>query len=535
MNLRESLSRRLALVMLATILAACGSTREGPTVKKDSATQVGRSCSRASLLDLPDVRITSVSEESQFAPHCKVAGVIGTETNFELLLPDMWNGKFVMGGGGGFVGQVINSALPYAPLQAGYATVGTDTGHSGHPVTADWAYNNLERLVSFGHQAVHRTAVTAKALIKAYYQQDIARSYFTGCSRGGGQALMEAQRFPEDFDGIVAGAPAYNWTSGLAAGTLVINLAMYPDPADLDEAVIRPQDQELIESTYLVQCDALDGIEDGILSDPRQCDFDVASLACESGQTDGYLTERQVAAVKAIYDGPSDNQGQIFPGFPLGGETSPAGWNRWLTGGLKYNVDEDSFQGGVEISDEHQAPELPSLHYGFGMGIMKYFIYNDPDWAYVDYDINHLRSDAERVEQTLNAADPDMSAFRDRGGKLLMYTGWSDPAITALGTIDYYEHVLEHDASAIEDVRLIMMPGVDHCFGGAGPDWVNYLDEINKWVETGDAPEQMTAYWLNDQFQPDDSRPVCVYPKHVKYNGTGDTRDASSFSCVNWD
>ena len=515
---------QLALAIPVTFMGSVCSAQDSSSVPRSPL------CSQKSLPDLPDVTITSVTEESDIAPHCKVAGVIGTETNFELLLPNKWNGKFVMGGGGGFVGFVINTALMYGALQSGYATVGTDTGHQGHPLDASWALNNLERLVSFGHQAVHRTAVTAKALTAVYYGQAISRSYFTGCSRGGGQALMEAQRYPEDFDGIVAGAPAYNWT-GLAAGETVINRAMYPDPNNLHEATIRPQDQELIESTYLERCDAVDGLEDGILSDPRQCAFDVASLACESSQTDGCLTDQQVAAAKAIYDGPSDNQGQVFPGFPLGAETTPGGWSKWLTGGLKYNVDDDSFQGGVEASDEHPAPEMPSHHYGFGMGIMKYFVYNDPDWTYVDYDLNDLRGDAERVAQTLNATDPDLSAFRDRGGKLLMYTGWTDPALTALGTIDYYEQVLKHDASAAEDVRLIMMPGVDHCFGGVGPDWVNFLDEIDKWVETGDAPEQMTAYWLNEKKQPDGSRPVCAYPGYVKYNGTGDTRDASSFTC----
>ena len=160
---------------------------------------------------LPDVKIISVTQETQFAPHCKVTGVIGTETNFELLLPDTWNGKFVMGGGGGFAGSVVNSAQGwFGALEMGYATVGTDTGHQAHSLSTDWALNNLERLVSFGHQAVHRTAVTSKALTVSYYGQDIARSYFTGCSRGGGQALMEAQRYPEDFDGIVAQSPAYN-------------------------------------------------------------------------------------------------------------------------------------------------------------------------------------------------------------------------------------------------------------------------------------------------------------------------------------
>jgi feruloyl esterase len=505
----------LAVALPLAALSGC-STAQSPSAQLEGA------CSLESLPELPDVVITSVTHETEPAPHCKVAGVIGTETNFELLLPDDWNGKFVMGGGGGFVGQVINTALVYAPLQTGYATVGTDTGHSGHPITADWAYNNLERLVSFGHQAVHRTAVTSKALIKAYYEQDIARSYFTGCSRGGGQALMEAQRYPEDFDGIVAGAPAYNWT-GLAAGTLVTNRAMYPDPENLEEAVIGPQDQELIESTYLAQCDALDGLEDGILSDPRQCAFDVASLACESGESERCLTDQQVAAAKAVYDGPSDDQGQIYPGFPLGGETSPGGWSRWLTGGLRYNVDEDEFQGGVEVSDEFETPELPSAHYGFGMGVMKYFIYNDPDWTYVGYDLNDLRTDAERVAQTLNATDPDLSVFRERGGKLLMHTGWSDAGITALGTIDYYEQVLEHDPSADEDVRLLMMSGVDHCFGGVGPDWVNFLDEIDQWVETGTPPDRMTAYWLDE---------ACAYPQVAQYDGEGDPRDASSFNCA---
>jgi feruloyl esterase len=166
---------------------------------------------------------------------------------------------------------------------------------------------------------------------------------------------------------------------------------------------------------------------------------------------------------------------------------------------------------------------------------MKYFIYNDRNWSYSGYDINHFRRDSERVAQTLDATDPDLSAFRNNNGKLLMYTGWSDTAITALGTIDYYERVIEHDATAAEDVRLIMMPGVEHCFGGVGPDWVNYLDELDKWVTGGDAPEQMTAYWLNQKFQPDGSRPVCAYPKMVRYNGTGDPRNADNFSCATVD
>ncbi len=489
-------------------------------------------CSMEVVPELPDVSITSVTHETAPAPHCKVAGVIGTETNFELLLPDTWNGKFAMGGGGGFVGSVMNTSLMFGSLQAGYATVGTDTGHQGHPLDASWAYNNLERLVSFGHQAVHRTAVTAKALITSYYERDISRSYFTGCSRGGGQGLMAAQRYPTDFDGIVAGAPAYNWAPGLAALATQINQAMYPDPNDLEEAVIGPAEQELIESSYLQMCDAHDGLTDGILNDPDQCQFDVTTLLCEGDKTDSCLSEQQLAAVKVVYDGPRDSQGNaMFYGFAFGGETAVGGWPRWLTGGLKHLGSLDEFQGGVDTGD-FEAPVAPSAFYGFGNGIMRYFVYNDPDWTYENYDFDSLERDSARVADTLNATNPDLSAFRERGGKLIIYSGWSDAAAPAAAVIGYYDEVLAHDETAAADVRLFMMPGVEHCFGGPGPSWVNYLDEIDRWVETGDAPEQVTAYWLDEHMQPDGSRPVCAHPEYLTYNGTGDPRDASSFSCV---
>jgi hypothetical protein len=203
------------LSLVALILAGWGAEEGGSPGDVATAAE-DPSCSVEALRDLPDVRLTSITEETAPVPHCKVAGVIGTETHFELLLPEAWNGKFAMGGGGGFGGVVTNTALMYGALQKGYATVGTDTGHAGHPLDASWAYNNLERLVSFGHQAVHRTAVTSKVLIADYYNADISRSYFTGCSAGGGQGFTEAQRYPEDFDGIVAGSPAYDWVGIVA-------------------------------------------------------------------------------------------------------------------------------------------------------------------------------------------------------------------------------------------------------------------------------------------------------------------------------
>jgi feruloyl esterase len=527
-----------AITLSGTMLAGCAKEQEAmrqeSKAQESAAQQTAAAspvCAKESMLSLPDVTITTVTKEAAPVPHCKVAGVIGPEIHFELLLPEQWNGKFVMGGGGGFVGSVMNTSLLFGSLQAGYATVGTDTGHQAHAADASWALNNQERLVNFGHQAVHRTAVTAKTFITAYYQNDIARSYFTGCSRGGGQAIMSAQRYPEDFDGVVAGAYAIDWTN-LAAHLIQINQAMYPDPNNLQAAVVGPKEQELIESSYLAMCDAQDGIKDGILNDPRQCKFDVATLVCKGEKTDSCLSEEQLAAVKVIYDGPKDSKGNSFYyGFPFGGETAEGGWSRWLTGGLKYQAGLDEFQGGVDTGD-FEAPVSPSAVYSFGNGIMKYFIYNDPDWTYVNYNFDNFKEDAKQAAEILNASNSDLSAFRKRGGKMILYSGWSDNAQSGLAMVGYYENVLAHDNSATEDARLFMMPGVEHCFGGPGPSFVNFLTEIDQWFETGKAPEQVAAYWLDENMQPNGSRPVCAYPKVTRYDGKGDTRDAASFSCV---
>jgi feruloyl esterase len=221
----------------------------------------------------------------------------------------------------------------------------------------------------------------------------------------------------------------------------------------------------------------------------------------------------------------------LYYGFPFGGEGAEGGWSRWLTGGLKYQDDADDFQAGVDMGP-FEAPVSPSGFYSFGNDIMRYFVYNDPEWSYVGYDYDNLAKDGARAAETLNATDPDLSAFRERGGKLLIYNGWSDNAQTSLAFADYYEQVLAVDQSAADDVRLFLMPGVEHCFGGPGPSWVNFLDEIDNWVETGNAPDQVIAYWLDGNMQPAGSRPVCAYPVAAEYDGEGDTQDASSFSCA---
>ena len=386
----------------------------------------------------------------------------------------------------------------------------------------------MERIVNFGHQAVHRTTVTAKELIKTYYQKEIVRNYFIGCSRGGGQALMEAQRYPNDFDGIVAGAPAYNWTMGLGAVMTQNMQVMFPDPNNLQEAVIGPKEQELIESSYLKECDAIDGIKEDILNDPRQCQFDVTTLMCEGKKTDSCLSEGQLRAVKTYYEGPKDSKGNsLFYGFPFGGETGKGGWSLWLTGGLKYQDNKGDYQEG--LGSDYPAPVVPNAQFPFGTNVMKYLIYHDPDWTYKNYNYDTLHEDSRLAANTLNATNPDLSAFRKRGGKLLMFTGWSDSAITALGTIGYYDEVIKHDKTSSNDVRLFMMPGVEHCFGGPGPSWVNWLEELDKWMETGKKPDQITAHFVDENMRLAGSRLLCAYPQTAEYDGKGDPKDVLSF------
>jgi len=490
-------------------------------------------CNLESLPQLPDVTIMAVTHETQPAPHCKVAGVIGPEIHFELLVPEKWNGKFVMGGGGGFAGSVVNAAQDlFGALQMGYATVGTDTGHQANSLDASWALNNLERLVNFGHQAVHRTAVNSKALTEAYYGRDISRSYFAGCSRGGGQALMEAQRYPEDFDGIVAMSPAYNWTHELGARWVRIAQRMYPDPAQIREPVIGSVALKLIGDAIMNKCDALDGLKDGILNDPRQCDFDVSSLACGKTASDKCLSPKQVEVAQAIY-GDFEIDGKVIHGTPFGAELPgmPLGWEVWYTGGYEPGGDLDYHEGAD--SGEFRAPAVPNGTWAFSTGIFRYFLYNDPDWSYVGYDFSDFAQKAARIAPTLNADNPDLSAFRARGGKLIIDNGWMDGSMSALGTIEYYERVLDHDPTAREDVRLFLRPGVTHCMSGPGPDGTNYLVAIDEWVESGKAPELLPALYRDPRGQSTGGeRILCAYPKVAKYNGNGDAQDASSFSCV---
>ena len=516
---RRGLFGQLAEMDVRTLvagLAALGATACGDDGGR-VATMLER-CSALSSMTLIDFEITEsrhVLADVAGPAHCRVQGVIDTEINFELLLPDVWNGRFVMGGGGGYVGTVQNASLDYGDgpgaLARGYATVGTDTGHSGSGVEAAWALGGRERQINFGYRAVHLTAEAARSLVRHYYGRDEEYSYFVGCSRGGGQGMMESQRYPDDFDGIVAGAPAYDWTA-FAAGFVQTQQNIFPDPFELDTPVITSANRSLLHDAILEACDDSDGVSDGVLNDPRSCGFTPdALLRCENEIAGTEcLTTRQLDAINAVYAGPASRGESIFPGFPFGGENDKGGWDRWIVGAERG---------------------MPSLHFGFGTELFKYFVFDDPDWNYAGYDFSTWAEDVADAAAILDATDTDLRSFRDAGGKLILWTGWSDSAITALGTIGYYEDVEEGDPAVREYSRLFMLPGVLHCGGGPGPDRVDWLTAIEDWVERGRPPARLIATKRDSAEESMLTRPVCPYPQAARYDGTGPTEDASSFRC----
>ncbi|MBX3178907.1 MAG: tannase/feruloyl esterase family alpha/beta hydrolase [Candidatus Hydrogenedentes bacterium] len=481
------------VTLFIVLLPAASALAEAPVLKH----------AEIAALQLPDVRIESVAhvppsaEGSGEAGHLKVDGIIGPAIRFEVLLPDDWNGRFAMGGGGGLVGSVQNGIRN--SVHRGYATAGTDTGHQGRGTDGSWALDDLEALVNFGHVAIHRTAEVSKALIRAYYGRNPEKSYFVGCSRGGGQAMMASQRYPEDFDGIVAGAPAFHWT-GFAALGIHIAQALYPDPENMTETVLSRDDLNHLYAEVMKQADAHDGLADGIIDDPIGAPFDLAKVPG--------LTAEQRAAIQAIYDGPHNADGPIYPGLPIGAEGGEGGWFEWQVGPI---------------------PDLVNLGFAFSTNIFKYFVFQDPDWDYSTYDFDRWKKDTRVAGSVLNSIDPDLDAFRDRGGKIILWHGWADAALPAQATIAYYEQVIARDPDAMDYARLFMIPGCYHCGGGPGVSRVDWLGEIVKWVEAGVAPDAIVAEKNAGDDQPAMARPLYPYPARAQYDGDGDPNDASNF------
>ena len=507
--------RYIALFVFAVVVPRIDA-QESPT-RKSAATD----CASLTVLKLANVQITAAVAVDPTPREralgrgtvCRVDGVIGKETGFRALLPDDWNRRFLMGGGGGFVGAVDNQAE--SAVNDGYATVGTDAGHHGHPMTAGWALNNDERESAFAANAVHETAQVTKQLIRAYYGILPDRSYFFGCSNGGRQALMEAQRFPEDFDGIVSMAPAIHVAA--FAGSFVRNLQAQFPTGDFSKPVITRENLALLQRRVLDACDKGDAVRDSVLEDPRRCDFNLASIAsCPNDEPAAdCLTKSQRAAIETIYS-PVRMRGALpYAGQPFGNE---AGWQNWIAG-VAPAVMSATKQG------------APSIQGAFGTEFFKYFVFDDSTWDYRRYDLSRAAADTKTIRALLDPSSPDLSAFAKRGGKLILAHGWSDPALTPQMTIDYFDAVRQRDRSAAQYTRLFMMPGVLHCGGGTGCDVVDWYSVISNWVERGVAPERVVAKKLNEDGRLIRTRPLCAYPRRASYDGKGSTDDAASFSC----
>ncbi len=509
---------RISLFLLLIFLLVTLVSSAQPVGTKKSCI----SCEQLKKLQLPDVTITSVDalqkdtiQDSWLGmvilkePFCWVKGVISKEIVFELLVPAKWNGRLLMSGNGGYGGSIQNILREY--INEGYAVTATNTGHEAAIVTdASWAFNNMERQLNFGKLAVHRTAVVAKSMINAYYCSYPAYSYFLGCSRGGSQGLMEAQLYPEDFNGIVAGAPAYNWTS-FCANFIKGCQANYPDPGNR-KPLITNDNLKLLQEYVFRQCDDLDGLKDKIINDPGKCKIDFNQLpVCPDDQASPTcVTKAQLAAIKTIY-GPLLVDGkEVYPALPVGLEAESFGWDLWITGTSPVLGNEQS------------------LTFQFATNLFKYMIYNNPDWDYSKYDFKNFFKDSKYASAFLESTQTDYSGFKNQKGKMIMYHGWNDPCFSAFSTIDHYEQALKKDKDLPDYIRLFLLPGVLHCSGGTGPSDIDWVKQIRDWVENGKSPDSL-LFTKKENGKPTMTRPVFAYPKTVVYKGSGDPNSEKSF------
>jgi feruloyl esterase len=506
---------RKALATLAALAASLVAT--------PSAQAAGRSPSCESLhaLQLPHTTIT-VAEPGDVAkviasaglvgpvppsnvlpPFCRVAATIApttdSEIKIELWMPASgWNGKLEAVGNGGWAGTINYPGLASA-LRHGYAAASTDTGHASKGDEAAFALGHPEKLVDFAWRAVHEMTVDAKAIVTAFYGSAPKRSYWNGCSSGGRQGLVEAQRFPDDFDGIVAGAPANDWTHLMASGVW-IGQATLGNPS----AYIPREKYAVIHRAAIEACDAADGVKDGLIDNPTRCRFDPAILECRAEQTDTCLTHAQVEAARKIYSGPKNPRtgDAIFPGLEPGAEL---GWDAMAGGPKPFPITSSHF---------------------------KYVVFKDPNWDFRSLDFDRDVALADRLDAgLLTATNPDLRKYFARGGKLLLYHGWTDQLIAPRSTVDYYERAMAASgAQAAASIRLFMVPGMAHCGGGEGPNTFDAFAALERWVEDGKTPDQLPAAHKTRGVT-DRTRPLCRYPQTAHYTGSGSIDDAANFVC----
>ncbi len=498
------MSTTLTLALLIAVPAAFGADCESLAARSLPATTITKAeAVAAGAFALPNLNSGQQTPYRSLPAFCRVAATIrptsDSEIKIEVWMPaEGWNGKFMGVGNGGWSGNIVYPALA-AAVGRGYAAASTNTGHDGGD--ASFVPGHPEKLVDFAYRAVHEMTVKAKALTEAYYGKAPARAYWNGCSSGGKQGLKEGQKFPRDYDGIVAGAPANYWTH-LMAGDLWPAVVTLKDPA----ASLPPAQLAVLHKAALAACDKLDGVEDGLLENPSRCHFDPATVQCKGGAQDDCLTAAQVAAARKIYAGAQNPRTgkQVFPGMPPGSELV---WTA-LAGPKPFGIPVSHFQ---------------------------YVVFNNANWDFLSLDFDKDVARADKLDKNLiGATDSNLKEFFAHGGKLIVYHGWNDQLITPLNSIDYYNSVAARmgGASNVDgSFRLFMAPGMNHCSGGDGPSRLDAVAALEQWVEQGKAPDRMVASHVSAGNQVDRTRPLCPYPQVAQYKGSGSTDDAANFGC----
>lgn len=425
--------------------------------------------------------------------HCRVQLVLAPSSDshieMEMWLPpiEKWNGKFMGVGNGGFAGSIqgLTNEMPQA-LRLGYATAGTDTGHQDQG--GAWAIGHPEKMIDFGYRATHEMTLKAKQLVKAFYDRSEQYSYFKGCSTGGRMAMMEAQRYPNDYNGIIAGSLAnrhiHMWTAGIERS---INLSRHPENA------ISVEQAAAVNKLVMNSCDTL---KEGFLNNPRACKVELSSLKCPGGTAgDSCLTDAQMKTVETFYGGVKNSKGElIFSGQALG---NPIGAQR------------------------------PTNQVPGGLFDLVRIAYNDPNVDWQTFDLDRDMKFLDEKIGYVDAINPDLSQFKKSGGKLLITHGWSDTGITPENTVWYYQSVLKKMGKEQSDwMRLFMAPGMGHCGGGPGVNTFDSIGTLEKWVEKGQAPTTMLGTGANGM-----TRPLCPYPQFAEYKGAGDLKDGANWSC----
>jgi len=488
-----------------------------PSLNDGAAVKPKRDCGALVSLTGYEFSIESatlVPSSGDLPEYCQITGQILPEVRFELSLPTSWNNRFYMFGNGGYAGETLTAAprvnTRNTALKALFAVAQTNTGHDGANEPLGAFAVNRQKLLDYAFRAVHVTAETSKRVIREYYGASPARSYFDGCSTGGRQGLISAQRFPDDFDGIVVGAPVLDFT-GTMTNYVSIVRALEAAPVPLEKLKI------IAERVY-AKCDGADGLVDGLIDDPRRCDFDAARelpICANDVDAKDCFTSAQIRTLNVIYRGAESGGKRIFWGQPVGAEIgAPAQsiWANWII-----------------------SPTGRTISYNFAETFFRYLAFPKPDPNY-DLKSFNFETDLPRLQAisgVLDAKNTDLNRFKARGGKIVMYYGWADTALNPLMGVDYYEKVsARFGASTMDFFRLFMVPGMAHCRGGVGADQCDFLTALVEWVEKGVAPKQIVASQSRDG-KALRTRPLCPYPQVARRNGNSNPDDAQSFVCDN--